>query len=199
MLRGILRLTNRSGFHRKQFRLYSSTCTSVHKCAAHVCCLQEAAPSVCSPSTAVPADLSSLTAPPPAPHQEGRGASFFKRKMNYCCIRGGRKHTQHPFTFGSLLRGLVSLRGKTKDHPWLHHAGCLASQVSLFRRNCLLMGILKKVKEAALREFSFLSLDSYQTLQRPPVHFNGQRAIQTVGPLKGLWRFYGPGHFVKSG
>lgn len=35
-------------------------------------------------------------------------------------------------------------------------------------------GNSQKVKEAAFREFSFLSLDNYQTLKGPPVHFNGQ-------------------------
>lgn len=58
-------------------------------------------------------------------------------------------------------------------------------------------GNSQKLKEAAFREFSFLSLDNYQTLRGPPVHFNGQWAIQTVGPFEGFMEILWTWSFCK--
>lgn len=58
-------------------------------------------------------------------------------------------------------------------------------------------GNSQKLKEAAFREFSFLSLDNYQTLRGPPVHFNGQWALQTVGPFEGFMEILWSWSFCK--
>lgn len=140
----------------------------------------------------MPADPHSdtLPLPPPGCVCAGGWLSYFKRKMKSCCIWGRETCTQHLFICGSQGHCFMvyhKLKGKNKGRPPRASSCRVAGRPSQsLQKKLSFKGNPQKVKGAALREFPFLSLDSYQTLKRPPVHYNGQWGIRTVGPFEGF-------------